>query len=914
MTMKSDLEDRSNSFDSKSGAGYIECVLHPNSCMQPDEKDCEEPSSSRLAQETDNLQSVSPPIEDNISHDSLEKQIASCSSGVTWDEKEEIVESTSQVCDDTDKTAERVVEKHDSDMHANDAVSVTNIDYNDILLNGERNLKPVFSEVQTDDIGSEPDNFMDALNSIESESEIDLDFETKRELQQSTSLDTHEMVENEVIEAPSSLFDNNFSDVVSQTGYTVPSIKETGKNIPDSLQENHPLMSEPHAFNLGLENSSEIPDSQKMIGDTVSSNKNAIRDSPYSLEEIHPHTSEPHASYLESVSPLHVPYYREEITKDTVSSNIKTFANFPNSLPEIPPLTSETHVSNLGYVSPSDVPDRKEVPENFDHSHSSESPVCERDPHTRESSILDHSVCTHNSIDSNTANDTVSEPVETDISFSSSKSSKLPDEEASKVNNNEESLGDHSVRFWTNGGLLGLEPSKPPDFNLSSSLNQGPLSTKNEMDDGSYGNLMHKGQELSGEVVEQILNESSSRLLTTDHNDDQACISEKTSGGSQPSNGQTEMNNLRDTGIAAPQSVLPAATDKKDSPEHNQGNGENSPNVFGLANRLLIKSLHRKVSFDEKSGHYNSLKSVILEQSEQNGIVGKSLPEATFKEKVSSVYPIASLPPSPPLEHMKISFHPVSGLDTSKLKLKFPDGSNHHESIRDMFPSFQLVPESSIPLDDSGFHSDGDDTFCRSSPYVSDDCQTPRSDYDSDQWESDETPETSDHGEDDSPHRRSSTESMSSTKEHGRVSIGDTDINSGHCTSTTNGVEPSLSGPLLDFPSFDSVNPVLEKESNRHSERNDVVMSHSHPEPTRPPPPPPVPPMQWRVLKPQLEKTNETQNSMSEDSEHINNQSLLESSIFQQPSLAEVEQIQINHNGHSSYDNIIHQLKEKVLV
>ncbi|KAI5426556.1 hypothetical protein KIW84_032117 [Lathyrus oleraceus] len=49
MTMKSDLEDRSNSFNSKSGAGCIECVFHPSNYIQVDELDCEEPSSSLSA-------------------------------------------------------------------------------------------------------------------------------------------------------------------------------------------------------------------------------------------------------------------------------------------------------------------------------------------------------------------------------------------------------------------------------------------------------------------------------------------------------------------------------------------------------------------------------------------------------------------------------------------------------------------------------------------------------------------------------------------------------------------------------------------------------------------------------------------------------------------------------------------------
>lgn len=890
MTMKSDVEDRSNSFDSKSGAGYIECVFHPNNSMQPDEQDCKEPSSSRLTPKTDTLKSVSPPksisppIDDNISNDSLEKQIASSSSGVTWDEKEEILESNSQACE-TDKTPERLVERCDSDMHVSEAVNISNIDYNDILFNEERNLKPVFREIQADDIDSEPDNdnFVDALNSIDSESEVDLDYETKREVQKFASHVAREIVENGGTESHSNLLDSD---------------------IPDLPQENPPLKSELYASNLGSATTPDIPDIEKVTRDTFYSNEEAIHGLPDSLQEISHLTSEPHSSDFEPASPSDVPYRKE------------MFDNFPDTLPETAPLTSEPHASNLGYVSSSDVSSTNEITNNVDDSHSSESPISERDLHTHDNSVLDHLVGTHTSIDSPTVSDAVSTPIITDTPSSGSK---LPDENAGKINNifkyedtHKESLSDNSVRFWTNGGLLGLEPSKPPDFTMSSSLNQGSLSLKNDMNGGSLGNSIQKsndsthkeGHELSEKVPpQQILKESSSRY------DDQACASEYTSIGSQQNNGHTKRNNLAEVNATAPRTVLTAVADTKDCAEPNQGNGENSLQVFGLGHRLLIKSFNRKVSFDEKSGPYSSLKSVILEQSEQNSVVRHSQqPETTFKEKVSFRYPIDSLPPSPPLEHMKISFQPLSGLETSKLKLQFPDGGNHHESITDMFPSFQLVPDSSIPMDDLGSHSDGDDTFCRSSPCASDDCHTPRSDYDSDQWESDETPQSSDHGVNDSPHRSSSAESSLSTKEHGRLSNNDTDINNEHM----NGVEPSLSGPLLDFPSFENVNPVHEKESNRHHECNKDVTSHSHAEPTRPPPPPPVPPTQWRVTKPQLDKSNETQNSMSEDAEHLSDQSLPESTIFQQPRHAKVEQIQRNHDGFESYDAIINKLKEKL--
>ncbi|KAK7318805.1 hypothetical protein RJT34_03512 [Clitoria ternatea] len=943
MTMKSDLERHSNSFDSKSGAGYIECVFHPSISMQSDEPDYKEPSSPTVTQKTDTLQSVSPHVDDSISHDSLEKQIASSSSGVTWEEKEEIVEPRSQTCD-RDKTPERLVEKHDSDMHANEAVSITNVGCDHMLFNEESNLTSVSNRVQTDDIDSEPDNYEDALNTIESESENDIDYETKRGVQQ---------VENGVNEATSNLFANNLSDV-SLTECTVSSNKQTYRDFPDSLQENDSLdfVLKPPASNLGSVSPSDVPNSENLSRDAVSLNKETFRDLPYSWQGIPPLTSEPHESNLGHVCPSDV-IHTEEVTWDTVSLNKETFGDLSNSLQDITPLTSESHTSNSGPVCPLDVPQSevmtrdsvcsnketsgnvpnslqesephtsnlapvdptdvsvgKEITNNIADSHSAEAPASEQVPHICGNSVLDHLVCAETLIGSAAINDTVSEPCETDILFSGSKSSNLPDDEADKLNNNickneetrRESLADHSVRFWTNGGLLGLEPSKPPDFNKSTSLSEGSLSTKSEADGGSKHNSMQKSngykeeQESSEEVVEQIVKETSSRFLASNHNAEQACTSEKASSTSQLSNGmgQTERNSLGEIRVVAPGCVLPAAPDTKDITDSNQENGESSSRVFGLSRRLLINSFQRKVSFDEKSGHYNSLKSVILEQNEQNGIVGQSFPDKTFKENVGFGYPIKSFPPSPPLEHMKISFQPVSGLETSKLKLKFPDSSNRHESMRDMFPSFRLVPESSIPLDDTGSHSDGDDTFCRSSPCISDDCHSPRSDDNSDQWESnDETPESSDQGVHDSPHRRSSTESMSND---------DTNIKSGHGTYKTNGVEHSLSGPLLAFPSFDHVNPAPDRESNKHVECNNVVMSHSHADST-PPPPPPLPPTLWRVSKPQLYMTNGTQYCM---------QTLPDCTIFQQPRLTEVEHININRNGHESYNNIIHKSEDKL--
>jgi len=907
MRTKSDLEHYSNSFDSKSGAGYIECVFHPSNSVRSDEPDYKEPSSSRLTQKTDTLPSVSSHINESISHDLLEKRVASVSSGVTWDEKEELVESKSQACD-RDKTPERLVEKHDSDMNVDEDVTMTNIDDNHILFNEENNPKLVSNRVQTDDIDSEPDNYEDALNTIESESENDIDYITKREVQQFTS-------------GLVSQSDVSYSEEMTRD--PVCFNKETFGNLPDSLQEILPLTSNSHASDLELWSPSDDLYSDEITRDTVCFNKETFRNFPDSLQEITPLTSEPHESNLGSGSPSDFPS-SEETTRDTVSLYKEMSSNLPDSMEEVPPCTSGPHASDLSSVSPSDVSVSEEIANTIADSHPSKTTACEQVPHTHANSVLDHSECANTYIGSTTVNDAVSAPIETNVSFFGSNSTTLPDEEAGKISTNiykyeetrKESLADNSVRFWTNGGLLGLEPSKPPDFNKSNSTSQGPLSTKGETDGASGHNAMQKRdgykeeqvrESTSEEVAEQILKGPTSRFITSGHDDDQACTSEKTNGNSLLSNGvgQTERNSLGEIRVITPGSGLPTAPDTKNSTEPDQGNGENSSRVFGLSRRLLINSFQRKVSFDEKSEHYNSLKQVLLEQSEQNGIVGQSFPETTtFKEKVGSGYPIKSLPPSPPLEHMKISFHPIIGLETSKLKLKFPDGSNRHESVKDIFPSFQLVPESSIPLlDGSVSHSDDDDTFCRSSPYISDDCRSPRSDYNSDQWESDETPGSSDHGVHDSPSRKSSTESVSNV---------DTNVKSGNGTCTTIGVERSLSRPLLDFPSYDNVNPTLEKESKKHSKFNNVVMPHGHAEPTPPPPPPPLPPMQWWVSKPELDTTDETLHCISEDAELVNDHSLPDSPVFQQPRFTKVEQMQIYHDGHESYDNIIHKLKNKV--
>ncbi|KAI7985742.1 DNA topoisomerase 2 [Camellia lanceoleosa] len=131
-----DERGQSNSSDSRTEIGYIECVFHPTYSMEPEEHEPKESSLSCLRihhNETVDSASVdehSGVVDDDFAHSLLEEQTGPISSFVTWDEKTEIL----------------------------------------------------------DDIESEIDNFVDTLNIIESESETDLDCQTKREVKKSSNL------------------------------------------------------------------------------------------------------------------------------------------------------------------------------------------------------------------------------------------------------------------------------------------------------------------------------------------------------------------------------------------------------------------------------------------------------------------------------------------------------------------------------------------------------------------------------------------------------------------------------------------------------------------------------------------------------------------------------------------------------
>ncbi|KAL1212819.1 Protein SCAR3 [Cardamine amara subsp. amara] len=333
-----------------------------------------------------------------------------------------------------------------------------------------------------------------------------------------------------------------------------------------------------------------------------------------------------------------------------------------------------------------------------------------------------------------------------------------------------ETSGDlESIKIWSNGGLLGLKPSKPPVLAVPSSLSQDCKNKERTVDSAEAE------KDKSDDLVENashthVLNNSS---LTTP-------------GTQYPNNSDGKAMSVVD------QSEF----------------DETSFGVFGLSHKLLTNGFRRKDSF---SHDRKTVPATIPENdevtTEKRRFCYQDINEKTLMDPFRNEAPIDWITSSPPLQHMKISLNPADTFQASKLKLKFSDYNT--------FSSFQLLPEAATSLPDS--YSD-DDTFCRSSPYMSD------ADYlsdnhslsNSEQWE-----ESSD------SHERKVQGLYDSFHESRHVDY--------NAEASTLGID---------------------------SESGCVVVNLSYLQNPAEPLPPPFPPIQWMVSKTPPEKTDDKTQSL----------------------------------------------------
>ncbi|XP_010277027.1 PREDICTED: protein SCAR3 [Nelumbo nucifera] len=887
--MRSTSELGDQSFDLRTRSDYAECVSNGSPSMQTNEHKHSALSSSKLRMQSNDVHSSVVDEQDGVSDDdflhvSVQGRSAPNSSSVMWYEKTEIVEPTGQphdhIVDDQHEASELRPMNFDLNKLAKRSVSLENHDA-DGVSSGDENIidgnRPdaSFGNVDTglfgidtqdagsvgnqlDEIGSEPDNYVDALNTMESETDTDIECQTKREVELPTSSSKNtEMEYGAGLLCEMTNQSSDSYDVDSHTASYCPPNKQLDKNFADMApKKDMTCVQTPHIY-------------------TISSNA--------------------------------------KVSEDTESCENINFVNVSR--------VNDFEVANDQFSLSSNIPN-------------SQAPS----------------------------------------------SHKIMDSSKSKESQAEVS-GGPSIQFWTNGGLLGLEPSKPPDFSISNIPSQNPICpTEDESHDLAINTVRHTSQmggsfskldtliktpehrekdpssvgenyvspnassptDLHPNQVAGVGNKyqktDSSECLRSFHDDDTV----KRKDSSELAT-KTECA-VMTTGVESPgSSEVKAPTD-----ETGKEKVKNASGVFSLGNRLLVNGFQRKESSvhgdtskpapSSKTDAVNFSEPPSHEQKKgQQGVTHPISPKGITKEKHHSGFPANSLPPSPPLEHMKISFHPTNGFETSKLRLKFPDGCHSNENIRDViFASFHLLPEPDIPRRDTCSDSDND-TFCRSSPYMSEDL-SPRSESNSEQWESGETRGSIDHKLCDALHRVSSAESISSSSQLGGASHGniypDCELKN---LDTEDAMRPFHSGPSLDFPSFDAVSPPTNKQELRSgSEQKDLPESRSHNSQEPTPPPPPFPPVRC-VINCHLDVVEAKEGPSSEAIVHPKNLDIVQSTTSQPlsappkpPSVKEATACppnkkqgqqklngrkEVNQDGHvkevDERDDLLHQIRTK---
>ncbi|KAK1422726.1 hypothetical protein QVD17_18012 [Tagetes erecta] len=653
---KSEIEpeiDHLTSFDSKNGPGYIECIFRPSCSTQSEDNSAREPSSDSNVQHNSYLDSAS--LDENIDNSYLAAEDSrSKSAYITWDEKLEIIDSTSQPNEQTEIpcTTEKIDTDEKEDLNP---IIVDHIDFD--FQDEQPSQTPVIVRGQHDEIESETDYYMDALNTIESESENDVDCHTKRELKKYSNVN------------------NTKLDAMNKESHMDDNSMNFEFHVPEKTYLSHMPVS---------------PASRMEASDSSNNenHKNVIKSDLQGSDEAK----------------------SEEVERVVTNTETVASSKEPNSQPYmIQPISTHGSIKPSGSTSGGQT--------------------------------------------------TVNNP----------------------------------VMFWTNGGLLGLEPSKPPDFGLPTAV--GP-----------------------------------------DH------VEETKTTSAQHSCQKNEINNIKSESSGQ----LPG-TDGPDDPV-------NSSRIFEFSNRLLVNGFRKQISLVGNEKLASSVKSELPE----NTSIHKGYQIITgipFKEQFGNGSPFIS-PSSPPLEHMKISFQPIDGFETTKLKLAFPEGNKNNNNDDDgksnghMFPAFQLVPEPAVSVHEFDSDSD-DDTFCRSSPYASDDCHSNPSESNSEQWDSSDSPRIKDQELDDAFGRISSAESVSSSL------VNETRF------------QPSQQSLLFDIPNFDSM------KASQNQVTNDLKG------PT--PPPPPLPPMEWRGSKPNADVALEKEDDLSEALTHTLNLTPTKPAPPQQP-------------------------------
>ncbi|GAB4827196.1 hypothetical protein Ancab_034086 [Ancistrocladus abbreviatus] len=807
MTIKSDHVDRSDSLGSRDGMGYIECVFQPSASILPDETKSMESYPGLDGEMSNAVDSVSPAKQTALLYDdtpcnSMEDKTAPGSSSVAWDEKTELLGPTG-LSSGIREVSDVQEANFEFQEHPLETGNFKSVDQVDTLFKGEDTPKSIFYGDQLNEIESEiesgAENFVDALNTIESESENEFDCQTKREVE------LHSNVNDGLVDNPMN---------------------------EQKCVEHHPTESESPLVSC------------------------------YHLEQGGPSADNSTSSILSAHESL---------------QHAQSSCNLP-----------ERELSQITNGSPSSLCVASEqLPE---YSQSSTIPnidFC--------AAVEDADGLGLNSLASESASygsRMTSMPALFDVTTDDMHASQEPPVESSAVG---------PPMFWTNGNLLGLEPSKPPDFGIVNGLSCGSmLCDSSDAVGPSKQTPMPESDGQAGEVDSSVksfmsnIGNPNCKDLNLGHGNQGGSSINGTSPFSHSGLDRKvdefiqhlhtdKSYHLEDPSVKkdnlvlheTKHSVLSDQTTASTRAIH--ASRERSTFLSEFGRGFLTNGFRRTRSLgcDERFKTDSPVKTNEFENGGLN-LHCHSFPQTNLKEQLDS--PIDSPPPSPPLEHMKISFQPIHGTEISKLKLRYPDVIDEHEGTADTFPSFQLVPEpTNLPR---GIASDSDDdTFCRSYPCMSDHLSH-LSDSDSEVWESGDSSECKDHMLYDGLHRISSAESISSSPDHNETIQRSTHHNLGSSkTQAKISVVCSRSGgSILDLPTLDTMNlfPYEAKMSNPKELAETLCVPEPNPEP------PPLPPLQWRASMTQSDAAEGCQGVVDYDLNQFSDPTWSGSAISQQ--------------------------------
>lgn len=711
-----DLISRSTSLGSKSRFSLAEQVADPDPVSGPlvlPDETAYRSSSSVKHEETDT---------DYYSNGVLVSVPLSPTRSITWDEKAPVVATTSTVyCDDV-----IMDQVHVGPMFSNQDSSPDS---------RKLPLPLTLVTANTEEVVSETENYVDALNTLESETETEMEFHTKWEVNQlhdsGSKSDVKPMnVSSEVLQvAPSdNLLASQRSEVGNgnslrqhesprNSGFASSEVSEINDASPKNGWSGNGSVStrEPQFQEISEIAPPEISSLVLNDGSLMNSQETKFQTSDYSRDESQEYSKIASNDFSEHFVPLEA-----DVLDPTVEPSVENSPRVkikPRSASrryeflqhsEVPPLAvSPLHLPLPDHIVQSDV----------------ENGIIDYPRRSVEEPWGSCTITTAESVENEM------QPSFSDVQTTDANGVHDTTMDESSIIEKSPFVNVSSAKLWTNAGLFGLEPSKPPVFASVNNLTEDAVPLAN-------------GSIPCSNLAQEV---------------DNPLPGSSTMNGNNPSN-------------------------------ENKGNGTAnlSSSFSSLAQRFLTNTLQKRISsspssslsYPEPAAHASS-----VESDARRSLQGSPSRDSTGQS-------------SPPLELMKISFHPMNG----NLNSNLDEGMNYDAA----FPDFQILPGPARQPADSGSDSD-EDTFCRSYAYSSEDL-SPRLFSNSDVWDPDEIPDYS--------------EKIPSP--------------SGASTSNYMGFEQA------DFQGIETVSNL-----NRNLNLNIVLENEN-----QMPPPPPLPPVQWRLTKP----------------------------------------------------------------